>query len=1199
MFRNETGRVVSPTDLVDAMQCDHRSALRTALAERVDGAPVPADIDPLVARHGEAHERAELDRLRDLFGDGVVTVPNPEPTHAAMRAAARATAEAMAAGAPVVYQGCFYEPVEPGIAFHGRADFLISTAVDPATGERRPGADARYEPWDTKLARHPGPAAVLQLAAYADALGRMGPGAPEHMYLLTGDRAVHAHRVAEFLPILATVRDRLLARLREPAALPTPLWGPPCAACEGCGYAALCADGRAAARHLSLVAGLRTDQARKLGDAGITTIDALAEATDDDRPGLLPRHTFTRLRAQAALQVRQDATRRPDDPQGTVIAEVYAEEGLAGLPAPSPGDVFFDMEGYPYFDGADGRGLEYLFGAVTTADDPLARPGEGEPAGGGGERFHAFWAHDRTAEKRAFEEFVDFATARVDADPGAHVYHYASYEADRLKLLSATFATREAEVDELLRHRRLVDLFTVVKKSLRVSQRSYSIKYLEPLYLGGSRAGEVTTATSSIDAYAEYAAAQEAGDTDRAAKVLADIADYNRDDCVSTARLRDWLEDLRAEHGITARPLRQDELAAEDDDERAAERRRRREEQEARLRALTDPLLDGVPPDPAARTPDDAARALLAALAGYYRREENPSWWDYFRRVSAPMEELEADTDCLVPLRVLRGDWQEPTGRQRLARREIELRCDPVRPHPFSTGDTVRLLYPGPPGQGADTVNATVATAAADRVTVVETGTPGETYARAPAAVLPGPPVRSAPKDEALWELAAETAADLPALPDTAGVDVLRRRPPRTRDGAGLPDPAEHGGDLVATVIDAVDRLDSSYLAVQGPPGAGKTYLAARLITHLVAQGRTVGVCSTSHKAVENVLTAALAAARAAGTDLPCAKRPAKKPDPEAAWDQPKSVKELAGWRAGREGGHLVGGTAWNFANEAVRAQPFDVLIIDEAGQFALADTLAVSTAARDLVLLGDPQQLPQVVQGTHGEGAGASALEHLVGGAEIIDPARGYFLDQTRRMHPAVCAPVSDLSYRGLLHAHPSTAERAIGGVAPGLYRLPVDHTGRATHSPEEVAAVVAVAADLVGRTVREPGATAERELTAEDVLVVAPYNLQVRALRAALEAAGLGAVRVGTVDRFQGQEAPAVICSMTVSSAAEAARGLDFVLSRNRLNVALSRAQVVAALVYSPHLVTAAPRTVAELRVLAGFAGLCGAAADWPGAR
>ncbi|MFC4562297.1 TM0106 family RecB-like putative nuclease [Nocardiopsis mangrovi] len=1188
MFRNESGRVISPTDLVDVMQCDHRSALKTALADSVPGAPAPGDIDPLVAQHGEAHERAELDRLRALFGDGVVTIDNPEPTHAAMRAAARATADAMRAGAPVVYQGCFYDPISDGVAFHGRADFLISTGVDPATGARRPG-DGRYEPWDTKLARHPGPAAILQLTAYAEALGRQGPGEPEHMYLLTGDRQVHTHRVAEFLPILATVRDRLLARLHGPAALPAPLWGEPCAACDGCGYAALCAEGRSAARHLSLVAGIRTDQARKLADAGITTIDALAGAAEDDRPDLLPRHSFARLRDQAALQVRQDATRTEHNPQGTVLAEVHSEEGLAALPEPAPGDVFFDMEGFPYFDGADGRGLEYLFGAVTE-DDPAA------PGTGAGEEFHAFWAHDRAQEKRAFEEFVDFVTARLDADPGTHVYHYASYEVDRLKLLAATFGTRETEVDDLLRHRRLVDLFTVVKKSLRVSQRSYSIKYLEPLYLPAGRSGAVTTATSSIDAYAEYLAATESGDTERAAKVLTSIGDYNRDDCVSTARLRDWLEGLREHHGITARPVGQGELAAEDADERAAERRRLKEEKEARLRALTDPLLAGVDTDPARRGPGEDAQALLAALAGYYRREENPSWWDYFRRVSAPMEELEADNDCLVPWKVLRGEWQEPTGRQKLARRELELRADRSRPHPFSTGDSVRLLYPGPPGLPADTVGATVLAASAEKVTVTETGAPGETYARVPAAVLPGAPVRSAPKDEALWALTEQVIDALPDLPPLPGVDVLRRIPPRTRGAAGLPDPAGHGGDLVAAVIEAVDRLDSSYLAVQGPPGAGKTYLAAQLITHLVAQGRSVGVCSTSHKAVENVLAAAVQRARIAGVDLPCAKRPAKKPDPKAPWDQPKSPKELAAWRAGRDGGHLVGGTAWNFANEAFRADPVDVLIIDEAGQFALADTLAVSAATRDLVLLGDPQQLPQVVQGTHGAGAAASALEHLAGDDEIIDPARGYFLDKTRRMHPAVCEPVSRLSYRGLLHAHPSAAERSMSGVDAGLYRIPVEHTGRSTHSPEEVAAVVDTAARLIGRTFREPGATADREITCEDILVVAPYNLQVRALRDALADAGLGDVRVGTVDRFQGQEAPAVICSMTVSSAAEAARGLDFVLSRNRLNVALSRAQVVAALVYSPHLVTASPRSVAELRVLAGFAGLCAQARSWP---
>ncbi|GAA4936497.1 TM0106 family RecB-like putative nuclease [Streptomonospora halophila] len=1191
MFRTESGQVISPTDLVDTMECEHRSALRIAAAEDVPGAPAPTDLDPLVAQQGAAHEQAELDRLRGLFGDGVVAIADPAPTDAALRAAAEATAEAMRAGAPVVYQACFYDPVTPGVAFHGRADFLISTAVDPATGAARPGAPVRYEPWDTKLARRPGPSAILQLTAYAAALERTETGRGEHMHLITGDRGVHTHRVAEFLPVLDGVRRRLLQALGEPPALPDPLWAPPRPACDGCGYSALCAEGRAAARHLSLVAGLRTDQARRLDDCGISTIDALAAASEDDRPPAMPRHSFTRLREQAALQVRQDATRTAEDPQGTVIAEVHSPEGLAALPPPSPGDVFFDMEGYPYYDGADGRGLEYLFGAVTPAAD-----------GAGTEEFHAFWAHDRAQEKRAFADFVDFVCERIDADPGAHVYHYASYEADRLKLLAAAFGTREAEVDELLRHRRLVDLYTAVKKSLRVSQRSYSIKYLEPLYLPQSRGGEVTTAASSIDAYADYLAAAEAGETERADKIVRAIADYNRDDCVSTARLRDWLEDLRTRNGITARPAGQSELAAEDADERAAERRRRREEQEARLRALTDPLLEGVADDPAARTPDQHARALLASLAGYYRREENPSWWDYFRRVSAPIEELEADNECLVPLRARMGEWQEPTGRQKLARREVELRADPARPHPFTAGDSVRLLYTGAPGQEADTVSAAVETASPERLTLVETSAPGETYARAPAAVLPGAPVRSAPKDDALWSLAAEAVEALPELPPRAGLDVLRRRPPRTRDGAGLPDPAEHGGDLVASVIAAVDRLDSSYLAVQGPPGAGKTYLAARLITHLVASGRTVGVCSTSHKAVENVLAAAAHAARTAtapGGDparppLPIAKRPPSgKADPEAPWDQPKSPKDLAAWRAGHTGGHLVGGTAWNLANQAMRADPLDVLIIDEAGQFALADTLAVSTAARDLVLLGDPQQLPQVVQGAHGEGAAASALEHLVGGAEIIGPDLGYFLDQTRRMHPAVCAPVSQLSYRGLLRAHPSAAERAMAGVDAGLYRCETEHTGRTTHSPEEVEAVVAIAADLVGRTFHEPGAVADREITGEDVLVVAPFNLQVRALRQALDAAGLAGVRVGTVDRFQGQEAPAVICSMTVSSAADAARGLDFVLSRNRLNVALSRAQTVAALVYSPQLAASAPRSVAELRVLAGFAGLREAAA------
>ncbi len=461
-------------------------------------------------------------------------------------------------------------------------------------------------------------------------------------------------------------------------------------------------------------------------------------------------------------------------------------------------------------------------------------------------------------------------------------------------------------------------------------------------------------------------------------------------------------------------------------------------------------------------------------------------------------------------------------------------------------------------------------------------------------AVLPGGPVRPAPKDEAVAELARTVVEALPDLPAHPGVDLLRRLPPRLRHQRPLPRPAADGEDLVATVISAVDALDGSTLAVQGPPGAGKTYLAARLITHLVASGRTVGVTSTSHKAVENVLTAALAAARQQGMSLPCAKRPKGRPEPDRGWEQPRDNPALARWRAEHELGHVVGGTAWTFANAALRANPVDVLVIDEAGQFALADALAVATCARNLVLLGDPQQLPQVVQGTHPAGADASALGHLLGEAEVIPPHLGYFLDRSRRMHPEVCAPISRLSYAGLLHAHASAARRGVAGLPAGLYVSEVDHHHNTTSSVEEAAAVVAIARSLIGREWTD--GTDRRALTEADVLVVAPYNLQVRVVARELAKAGFPDVRVGTVDRFQGQEAPVVVATMTSSATADLPRGLDFLLSRNRLNVALSRAQAVAVLVCSPRLADADIRGIDQMRLVSGLLGLLDDAKPWP---
>ncbi|MER6761956.1 MULTISPECIES: TM0106 family RecB-like putative nuclease [Amycolatopsis] len=1112
----------TPSDLADLLECEHRSILKQALAAGIPGAPRPSSApDRLAVKHGRAHEAATLSRLRGERAQ-VVEIEEHDPV-----VAAKATEEALRAGAPVVYQAVFHDG-----EFSGRADFLLRDD------------QGRYEVYDTKLARHAKPSAVVQLTAYADALRRGGwPTGPE-MHLLLGDGSTRSLRVDDFLPLVDRLRDRLQDR---PPQLPDRVWADERPACTGCAFADHCSSAREADRDLSLVAGMRSEQRRKLVTAGLGTIDALAGSEPADRPRDMSEGTFASLRAQAAIQVRQDET-------GELAYEIIAPDALAELPEASPGDVFFDMEGDPY--ALAGTGLEYLFGAVTPD-----------------ERFTPFWAHSRAQEKRAFEEFIDFATARLAEHPDAHVYHYAPYEVTAIKRLAAVHGTREEAVDELLRSGAMIDLYAVVRKALRVGQRSYSIKYLEPLYMPEARDGEVKTAASSIEAYEDYLTLSSAGNTEQADEILRGIADYNEYDCVSTLRLHEFLHRLRADAGI--------ELAESDPESEVDALLRRTEEEEAAQRraeraavmaALVDPLLDGLPEDPADFTPDDHARALLAASVGYHRRETNPAWWEFFRQLAAPLSDLEVDTTCAVPVSVTAGEWVPPSGRLRTAKRTLAVRCDPDRPHPFAPGDDVRLRY------GPDARDAKVVSATAVEVTLEESSAPDRTSNDLPAAVLPGSPVRPSPKDEAVADLARLVGETLPALPSHPGVDLLRRIP---RLRGGLPEPGE---DLVATVITAVDQLDGSVLAVQGPPGAGKTYLAGKLIAHLVRSGRTVGVTSNSHKAVENVLSAAMENA----PEMACAKRAKRTPDTSLPWEQPKNNNALVRWREEHDTGHLVGGTAWTFANAAVREEPFDVLVIDEAGQFALADALAVSMCAKNVVLLGDPQQLPQVVQGTHPAGAEASALGHLIGDADIIPPELGYFLDLTRRMHPAVCAPVSNLSYAGLLHSHPS-AERSIDGFPSGLYLATVEHSGNTTRSVEEAAEVVSVIKSLHGRSWEG------RPLADADFLVVAPYNLQARVVTRALSDAGFGDVRVGTVDRFQGQEAPVVVTTMTSSSAVDLPRGLDFLLSRNRLNVALSRAQSVAVLVCSPKLLEADIRTVDQMRLVSGMLGLLRDAREW----
>jgi uncharacterized protein len=401
-------------------------------------------------------------------------------------------------------------------------------------------------------------------------------------------------------------------------------------------------------------------------------------------------------------------------------------------------------------------------------------------------------------------------------------------------------------------------------------------------------------------------------------------------------------------------------------------------------------------------------------------------------------------------------------------------------------------------------------------------------------------------------------------------MDLLMRNPPRLKSHPGLPRPV--APDALSAITEAVFDLDTSVLAIQGPPGSGKTFVGSRVIKELVDRGMKVGVVANSHSAIENLMWACLEA----GVSPDAMAKKTQAGDKGAkGWITPTTNKIFGAWRAGNSG-YVVGGTSWNFCAKEFFEDSFDYIFIDEAAQFSLVDAIAVSANTKNLVLLGDPRQLTQVVQAIHPGAVDNSALGHYMGDAAILESSSGYFLDVTRRMHPAINAPVSNLSYQNKLHSHPDTKAHVVAGLEPGLVVVPVEHRANVSSSIEEAKVVLEIAQAQVAK------------LGPAEVLIVAPYNAQVDLIRQMLDKAGLNEVAVGTVDKFQGREAMVVIVSLAASSALDAPRGLDFLLDRNRLNVALSRAKANCYLVYSPLLTRSRFRNIEELKSVSRLNGL-----------
>ncbi len=1102
--------IYSPSDLSTHISCKHLTQLNKqhAKGEIADPEVYTNRVLIMLTEKGIEFEEKHLQEIKNQ-GKTVSEINTDDPH------AEKHTIDAMNAGLDVIYQARLKEDSK----WSGWADFLKKVDKPSDLG------DWSYEVWDAKLANETKAGTILQIGLYSERVAQIQGITPEYMGVIKPEGEEH-YRYDEYAAYIRLVKRNL----EKAIANDEDTYPEPVSHCDICRWWKNCNAIRRKDDHLTFVAGMGKSQMKELNLHEFDTLEKLAcldlPVPFDPSKGI--KETYNKLREQARVQ---HISRIKGYKPIYETLDIEKDKGLNKLPEPSKNDIYLDFEGDRMVEP---DGLEYMIGYVHNG------------------QYHALWAKNEAEEKEIFEQFIDFAYKLKHQDPSLHIYHYAPYEVTSFKRLMGKYASRENEIDTFLRSGTFVDLYSVVRQSVRASVERYSIKDLEVFfgYVRKMNLRELSIFKSELELLLQT------GNIDKITNEIRDSVQlYNQDDCESLVKLQEWLEGIRAKlikEGATI-------MRPEDGDGEASDNITAHQE---RIQPIVDALLDGVPPIKSERNKVEHARYILAHMLDWYRREQKSFWWEFYRLKELPEDELLEERKAISFLEYTGN--REPEKRSIIDTYSFPLQeCDLRAGHEVEDQDNNRL----------GTIHEIDIDAGLLRI---KKG-PSKIGLPHPVSVMSLESVNSKTKEEAIIRIAEWVVANGIDSDDKtyrAARQLLLNSPP------SLTEPLTINDDILERTFDFAAKLDHSYLPVQGPPGAGKSFTGSHLIVRLAQQGKKIGITALSHKVIKNLLTKVWEVGQEEGFNIQIIQKVKADYDEISPWAIAKGEDQIQNAIGNVD---VIAGTSFMWSKPPYE-DSVDYLFVDEAGQLSLIDTLAVSHCCSNIVLLGDPQQLKQPQQGVHPDGTEVSALEHVLQGEKTISDENGVFLPETWRMHPSINEFVSELFYESRLESkHHLDQQQIIGSkyVGAGLYLEEVEHSGNTNSSLEEVEKVVEIVKQLTCRDVRfinEKGE--EKTLTVHDIKIITPYNAQVQAIKQRLPD-----LEVGTVDKFQGQEAPLIIYSVATSSLEEAPRGMDFLFSPNRLNVAVSRARTRFIMVANPAIFVAECKSPYQIKLANAF--------------